>query len=188
MGQGTGEMKQDLLFQKHVVYYTITKSHMGKEYQFSTAIPLSELKEKAERLEKLSAQRAALAKHVGIEGMVQAHASLETAQRVGRVRSKVELSSEIFAVRANNLHHELRAYEHAPAVLAEWQRRAEAFTALSAEHYRGNVKKTDFVKAYKDYKEYADSIERHLPTMRGIERRRQEERQWQESQQLSLKL
>jgi hypothetical protein len=114
---------------------------MGKENQFSTAIPLSELKEKAERLEKLSAQRAALAKRVGIAGKVKAHTSLETAQRVGRVRSRVELSSEIFAVRANDLRHELRAYEQAPAVMAEWQRRAEAFTALSAEHYRGNVKK-----------------------------------------------
>jgi hypothetical protein len=161
---------------------------MGKEHQFSTAISLSELKEKAERLEKLSAQRAALAKRVGIQGKVKSHTSLETAQRVGRVRSKVELSSEIFAMRANDLRHELRAYEQAPAVIAEWQRRAETFTALSAEHYRGNVKKTDFVKAYKDYKEYTDSIERHLPTIREIERRRQEERERQESPQLSFEL
>lgn len=67
---------------------------------------------------------------------MQAHTSLETAQRVGRVRAKVELSGEIFAVRANALRHELHAYEQAPAVMEEWQRRAEAFTALSAENYR----------------------------------------------------
>jgi hypothetical protein len=161
---------------------------MGKENQFSIAIPLSELKEKAEHLEKLSTQRAALAKRVGIDGKIKAHTSLETAARVGRVRAKLELSSGIFSLRATALHNELEAYEQAPAVMAEWQRRAEAFTALSAEHYRRNIKKTDFVKAYKDYKEYADSIERHLPTMRGIERRKQEERERQESQQLSLKL
>ena len=155
---------------------------MGKENQFSTAIPLNELKEKAESLEKLSAERAALAKRVGIAGNVQAHTSLETATRVGRVRAKLELSSEIFSLRATALHNELEAYEKAPRIMAEWQRRGEELTALSGEYYRGNVRKAKFVKAFKEYKAYVDSIERHLPTMRGIERRRQEERERQESQ------
>ena len=66
--------------------------------------------------------------------------------------------------------------------MAEWQRRGEEFTALSGEYYRENVKKTKFVKAFREYKAYVDSIKRHLPTMRGIERRRQEERERQESQ------
>jgi hypothetical protein len=128
----------------------VTKSHMGKEYQFSTAIPLSKLEEKAESLEKLSAERAALAKRVGIAGNVQAHTSLETAQRVGRVRAKLELLSEIFSLRATALHNELEAYEKAPDIMAEWQRRGKEFTALSGEYYRGNVKKTKFTKAYKE--------------------------------------
>ena len=161
---------------------------MGKEYQFSTAIPLSEIKEKAEAFEKLSAERSALAKRVGIDGKVKAHTSLETSQRVGRVRAKLELSAEIFNLRANALKNELEAYEKAPAIMAERQRRGEAFTALSSEYYWGRVKKTAFVNAYKEYKAYMDGIERHLPILRAIERRRQEKRERQESPQLSLKL
>jgi hypothetical protein len=51
---------------------------MGKEYQESFP-PLEEIREKAEAFEKLSAERSALAKRVGIEEKVKAHASLETA-------------------------------------------------------------------------------------------------------------
>ncbi|MBV9480481.1 MAG: hypothetical protein JO249_06995 [Acidobacteria bacterium] len=159
----------------------ITKFHMGKEYQ-DPLPPLAELREKAEALEKLSAERSALAKRLGIAGTVQAHTSLETAERVGRVRAKLELSSEIFSLRATALHDELEAYEKAPAIMADWQRRGEEFTALSGEYYRGNVKKIKFIKAFKEYKAYVESIKRHLPTMRGIERRRQQERHRQESQ------
>jgi hypothetical protein len=68
----------------------------------------------------------------------------------------------------------LEAYENAPGIMVEWQQRGEAFTALCAEQYRGKVGKTKFGKAYREYKAYADRIERHLPTMRAIERRRQE--------------
>jgi hypothetical protein len=154
---------------------------MRKEYQ-QPLPPLTELREKAEAFENLSAERSALARQVGIAGNVQAHTSLETAGRVGRVRAKLELSSEIFSLRATALHNELEAYEKAPAIMAEWQRRGEEFTALSGEYYRGNVNKAKFVKAFKEYKKYVDNIKRHLPTMRGIERRRQEERHRQESQ------
>ncbi|MBV9479824.1 MAG: hypothetical protein JO249_03600 [Acidobacteria bacterium] len=84
---------------------------MGKENQLTTLPPLTELREKAEALEKLSAERSALAKRIGIAGTVQAHTSLETAERVGRVRAKLELSSEIFSLRATALHNELEAYE-----------------------------------------------------------------------------
>jgi hypothetical protein len=48
---------------------------MGKEYQ-EPFPPLLELQEKAETLEKLSAQRLALSKRIGIKGKVQAHTSL----------------------------------------------------------------------------------------------------------------
>ena len=154
---------------------------MGKEYQFATSIPLSELAEKAETFEKLSAERSAIAKRVGIEGKVKAHTSLETAQRVGRVRAKLELSAEIFSIRANALKHELDAYEKAPAIMAEQQRRADAFTTLCSEYYWGRVKKTAFMQAFKEYKAYMDGIERHLPLMRAIERRRQEARERQDS-------
>jgi hypothetical protein len=58
--------------------------------------------------------------------------------------------------RATALHNELEAYKKAPAIMAEWQRRGEEFTALSREYYRGNVKKTNFVKAFKEYKGYVD--------------------------------
>ena len=115
---------------------------MGKEYQFATSIPLSELAEKAETFEKLSAERLALAKRVGIAGKVKAHTSLETAQRVGRVRAKLELSAEIFSIRANALKQELDAYEKAPAIMAKQQRRTDAFTTLCSEYYWGRVKKT----------------------------------------------
>ena len=82
----------------------------------------------------------------------------------------------------------MEAYEKAPTIMADWQRRGEEFTALGGEYYRGNVRKTEFLEAFKEYKAYVDSIKRHLPTMRGIERRRQEERERQESPQMSLKL
>jgi hypothetical protein len=149
---------------------------MGKEYQ-EPLPPLSELKEKAETLDKLSAQRLALSKRVGIAGKVQAHTSLATAEKVGRVRSKLELSAEIHSLRADALREELEAYEKAPGIMAEWQRRGEEFTTLCAEHYRGKVGKTRFGKAYREYKVFVDRIERHLPTMRAIKRRRQEARE-----------
>ncbi|MBV8891685.1 MAG: hypothetical protein JO266_06900 [Acidobacteria bacterium] len=146
---------------------------MGKEYQ--EPLPtLSELQEKADALEKLSAQRLALSKRVGIAGKVQAHTSLKTAEKVGRVRSKLELSGEIYRLRAIGLREELEAYAKAPGIMLEWQRRGEEFTALNAEHYRGKVGKTKFTKAYREYKVYVDRIERHLPTMCAIKRRRQE--------------
>jgi hypothetical protein len=153
---------------------------MGKEYQESFP-PLEEIREKAEAFEKLSAERSALAKRVGIEEKVKAHASLETAQRVGRVRAKLEVSAEIFSLKAAALRNELEAYEKAPRIIAEWQRRADAFTALCAAQYRGKVGKTKFAKAYREYKAYADRIERHVPTMRAIERRRQEAREQREN-------
>ena len=81
---------------------------MRKEYQQSLP-PLTELKGKAEALEKLSAERSALAKRIGIAGTVQAHTLLETAERVGRVRAKLELSSEVFSLRATTLHNEIRS-------------------------------------------------------------------------------
>jgi hypothetical protein len=131
---------------------------MGKEYR-EPLPPLSQLGEKAASLEKLSQKRSALAKRVGIAGKVQAHTSLEAAERVGRVRAKLELSAEIYNLQATGLREELAAYEKAPGVMAEWQLRGEEFSALCAEHYRGKVGKTKFTKAYREYKAFVDRIE-----------------------------
>ena len=146
---------------------------MGKEYQ-EPLPPLEVIREKANALEKLSTQRLALSKRVGIVGKVKAHTSLATAEKVGRVRAKLELSAEIFNLRATALREELEAYAKAPGIMNEWQRRGEEFSALSAEHYRGKVGKIKFNKAYREYKVFVDGLERHLPTMRAIKRRRQE--------------
>ncbi|MBV9479191.1 MAG: hypothetical protein JO249_00350 [Acidobacteria bacterium] len=153
---------------------------MGKEYQ-EPLPPLSELKDKADALEKLSKDRSALSKRVGIAGKVQAHTSLEAAERVGRVRAKLELSAEIYSLQATALREELEAYAKAPGIMAEWQRRGEEFSALCAEHYRGKVGKTKFTKAYREYKVFVGRIERHLPTMRAIKRKRQEASEQQDN-------